>query len=312
MSGIYPDLINIGQATGFRTQYGGFTLDPSSEVRAYVRATQPANLPQDVATLWVPDIPSALSRCRSGRNDVVIVLPGHTENVTSTTLANMVPGTRLVGAGRGSNRPNLRWTATTSQFVMDDADCVISNFILRMEGAVVVKAVAVTAADCGIYNCDIDMGSTASTNLSTIGIEIGAGADRFELRSNYIHTIAGATPTTVVSVAGVSDGVVICDNKIYAATSAAGVGVVHVSAAATNLDIGRNLFWQKLAASTACFSTTSAISTGFLYDNYGRCETDTTQANVFLLTAGSLLSPFQNFATDKPILSGLLSPVVVT
>ena len=312
MSGIYPDLINIGQASGFRTQYGGFTLDPSSEVRAYVRATQPTDLTPDIAAKWCPDIPTALARCRSGRNDAVIVLPGHTENVTSTTLANLVPGTRLIGAGRGSNRPNLRWTATTSQFVMNDADVVISNFILRMEGAVVVKAVAVTAADCGIYNCDIDVGSTASTNLATIGISVEAGADRFEMRNNYIHGIAGATPTTVVAISGICDGATICDNKIYAATSVATVGVIHVSAAATNLEICRNLLWNKLAAGTACFSATGVASTGVLADNYGRCETDTTQANVFSLTANCLLSPFQNFATDKPISSGLLSPVVVT
>jgi hypothetical protein len=312
MSGIYPDLINIGQATGFRTQYGGFTLDPGSEVRAYVRATQPANMPGDMANLWVADIPSALARCRSGRNDVVIVLPGHTENVTSTTFTNLVPGTRLVGAGRGSNRPNLRWTATTSQLVMNDADVVISNFILRMEGAVVVKAIVVTAADCGIYNCDIDVGSTAATNLSTIGIEIGAGADRFELRSNYIHSIAGATPTTVVSVAGVSDGVVICDNKIMAATSAVGVGVIHVTAAATGLDIGRNLLQNRVASSETCVSATAVACTGVVYDNYCATEAGTPVSDIIELNAASLLRLFQNFGTDTKNTSGLLTPAVVT
>jgi len=292
--------------------YGTVTIDPSASVVAYVRATQLPNQSSEVQNKWVPDIASGLARCRSGRNDIVVLMQGHTENISATTFSGLVAGTRIVGLGRGSNRPNLRWTATTSQLALNKADCIISNCILRMEGAVVVKAVAVTAADCGIIGCDIDMGSTASTNLSTIGIEIGAGADRFELRNNYIHTIALATPTTIVSVAGVCDGAVIMDNKIYGATSAAAIGVVHISAAATNLEIARNVFWNKLAASTACFSTTSAISTGAVYENYGRCETDTTQANVFLFTAGSLLSPFQNFATDKPILSGLLSPVVVT
>jgi hypothetical protein len=195
---------------------------------------------------------------------------------------------------------------------MNDADCVLSNFILRMEGAVVAKAIAVTAADCGIYNCDIDVGSVAATNLSTIGISIEAGADRFELSNNYIHGVALATPTSVVAISGVSDGVVVSNNKIYAATSAAAIGVVHISAAATNLQIFQNLFWNKLAASTACFSTTAAVSTGVVCDNYGRVETDATQAALFVFTAGCVLSPFQNFATDKPILSGILNPVAVT
>lgn len=309
--GIYPDLINIGQAAGFRTQYGGFVIDPGSQVVAYVRATQSSDWPTDIATKWCPDIPTGLARCRSGRNDVVVVLPGHTENVTSTTLANMVAGTRLIGVGRGSNRPNLRWTATTSQFVMNDADCVISNFILRMEGAVVVKAVAVTAADCGIYNCDIDMGSTASTNLSTIGISIEAGADRFELRSNYIHTIAGATPTQVVVVSGVCDGAVICNNKIMAATSAVSKGVIDITAAATGLEIGQNLLQNRIANSETVLSVGAVAATGIYYDNYGATEAGTPVSDIFEANAASLLRPFQNFGTDTKGASGLLSPAVV-
>lgn len=312
MSGLYPDLINIGQATGFRTQYGGFVLDPGSDVVAYVRATQPANMTPDMAAKWCPDIPSALARCRSGRNDAVIVLPGHTENVTSTTLANAVAGSRLIGAGRGSNRPNLRWTATTSQFVMNDADFVIANFILRMEGAVVVKAVAVTAADCAILGCDIDMGSTAATNLSTIGIDIGAGAHRFELRNNYIHTIAGATPTQVIAVSGVSDGVIVSGNKIMAATSVVSVGPIDITAAATGLEIGDNLIQNRVAASETCISAGAVACTGVVYRNFCASEAGTPVSDLIELNAASLLRLFENYGTDTKNTSGLLTPAVVT
>lgn len=308
----YPESINIGNATGFRTQYGGFVVDPGSEVVAYVRATQYANMPNDMAAKWVADIPSALLRCRSGRNDVVVVLQGHTENVTSTTFTNLVPGTRLVGTGRGSNRPNLRWTATTSQLVMNDADCIMSNFILRMEGAVVVKAVAVTAADCGIYNCQIDMGSVAATNLATIGIELGAGADRFELRGNYITTIAAATPTQVVAVAGVCDGAIICDNKILAATSAVSKGVIDITAAATGLEIGYNILQNRLASSETVFSTSAVACTGVCYDNYAATEAGTPVSDAFEPNAACLIRFFNNAATDTKNTSGLLAPAVVT
>lgn len=294
-----------------RTPYGGYYLDPCSEVVAYVRATQLPNMPNDVQAKWVPDIPTALARCRAGRNDMVVVLQGHTENVTSTTLANMVAGTRLVGTGRGTNRPNLRWTATTSQFVMNDADCVIANFILRMEGAVVVKAVAVTAADCAIINCDIDMGTVASTNLSTIGIELGAGADRFLLQNNYIHTIAAATPTQVVAIAGVCDGAIITDNKIMAATSAVTKGVIDITAAATGLEIARNILQNRIANSETVLSVGAVAATGVYYDNYGATEAGTPVSDIFEANAASLLRPFQNFGTDTKGASGLLSPAVV-
>ncbi len=297
-----------------KTPYGGYYVDPCSEVVAYVRATQLPNMPLDVANKWVADIPTALARCRAGRNDVVVVLQGHTENVTSTTLANMVAGTRLLGTGRGSNRPNLRWTATTSQFVMNDADCVIANFILRMEGAVVVKAVNVTAADCAIIGCDIDTGTVASTNLSTIGIEVGAGAHRFEFRDNYVHSVADSGSTSVIKVAGVADGVTIQNNKIYAAVAtAATIGVIDITAAATGLDISGNKIQNRLASSQVGISVTGAVAcTGTVSDNYIATEAGTPVSDGILLNAASLLRFFQNFTTDTKNVSGLLSPTVVT
>lgn len=308
-----PQLPSFLTGVGYNTRFGPVVMEPGSRVAAYVRSTGAVSDEDPVvATNLVQTLAAGLARCRSGKNDVVFVLPGHVETVTATTLTGLVAGTRVIGCGRGSSRPTFTWGATTSQFVMNKADVVFLNCIFNCNGAVVVKAFAVTAADNAIIGCDIDVGSVAATNLSTIGVSIEAGADRFLLSQNYIHSVALATPTTVVAVSGVQDGASILDNKIYAATSVATVGVVHVSAAATNLEISRNLFWNKLAAGTACFSATGVASTGVLANNFGRCETDTTQAAVFSLTANCLLSPFQNFATDKPILSGLLSPVVVT
>ncbi len=305
-----PNLPMFVTGPGYNTRFGPIVMEPGSRVAAYVRSTG-AQSDEDniVATNLVTTLADGLSRCRSGFNDVVFVLPGHTENVTSTTLANLKPGTRVIGCGRGSNRPNFRWTATTSQFVMNDADCVFANLILRMEGAVVVKAVAVTAADCAIINCDIDVGTVASTNLSTIGIELGAGADRFELRNNYIHGIAAATCTKVVVVAGVCDGAIISMNKIMAATATTTVGVIDVTAAATGLDIGKNVLENRLANSVAVGSVTGAVAaTGVVYENYGSTLTGNPQTAGWTLNGASLLRLFQNFTSDTANASGIISP----
>lgn len=308
-----PNLPMFVTGPGYNTRFGPIVMEPGSRVAAYVRSTG-AQSDEDaiVATNLVATLADGLSRCRSGFNDVVFVLPGHTENVTSTTLANLKPGTRVIGCGRGSNRPNFRWTATSSQFVMNDADCVFANLILRMEGAVVVKAVAVTAADCAIINCDIDVGSTASTNLATIGIELGAGADRFEFRNNYVHSIAGATPTQVLVVAGVCDGAIISDNKIMAATSAVTKGVIDVTAAATGLEIRRNILQNRVASSETVMSVGAVACTGVVAENFGATEAGTPVSDIFEFNAASLLRCFQNFGTDTKNTSGLLSPAVVT
>lgn len=307
-----PSLPNFTTGVGYNTKFGPVVMEPGSRVAAYVRSTGAVSDEDPVvATNLVTTLAAGLARCRSGRNDVVFVLPGHAENVTSTTLANLVPGTRVIGCGRGSNRPNFRWTATTSQFVMNDADCVFMNCIFRCEGAVVVKAFAVTAADCAIIGCDIDVGTVASTNLSTIGISVEAGADRFVLANNYIHGIAGATPTTVVVVSGAADGVTVVDNKIMAATSAVSVGVINITAAATGMDIGRNLLQNRLANSETVLSVGAFAATGMYYDNYGAAEAGVPVSDMFEANAASLLRPFQNFATDTKGASALLSPAVV-
>lgn len=304
MAGIYPDLI--------QRPYQGFTLAPCADVVAYVRATQLPNMPNDVAAKWVPDIASGLSRCRSGRNDVVVVLQGHTENVTATTFSGLVAGSRIEGMGRGSNRPNLRWTATTSQLSLAVADVTFNNFIFRCEGAVVVKAIVCTAADCGIYNCDIDVGSTAATNLSTIGIELGTGAHRFELKGNYIHGIAGATPTQVIKIAGVGDGAVIEGNDIMAATSAVAVGVIDITAAATGLRIRNNFLQNRVASSETVISCGAHAITGEI--SYNRCATEagTPVSDIIELNAASLVRLFENYGSDTKNTSGLLTPAVVT
>lgn len=292
--------------------YGSVTLDPSSEVVAYVRATQLANQSSDVQRKWVPDIASGLLRCRSGRNDVVVLMQGHTENVSSTTFSNLVAGTRIIGLGRGSNRPNLRWTATSSQLPLNKADVVLSNLILRCEGAVVVKAILVTAADCAILNCDIDFGSTATTNLSTIGLDIGAGANRFEFRNNSVHTVVDATPTQGIVVSSTGDGIAITDNDILVATSAVSKGVIDITGAATGLRICRNILQNRLASSETCISSGAVAVTGVVSENFCASEAGTPVSDLIELNAASLLRLFQNFGTDTKNTSGLLTPAVVT
>lgn len=307
-----PNLPYFTTGTGFNTKFGPVVMEPGARVAAYVRSTGAVSDEDPVvATNLVTTLGAGLARCRSGKNDVVFVLPGHTENVTATTLDNLVAGTRVIGCGRGSNRPNLRWTATTSSFVMDVADVVFMNFIFRCEGAVVAKAFDVTGADNAIVGCDIDVGTTAATNLATIGIEIGATAHRFLLADNYIHGIAGATPTNVILIDGAADGVTIVRNKIMAATSVVSVGLIDITAAATGLEIGDNLLQNRVASSETVVSIGAVAATGVAYRNFSATEAGTPVSDSFESNAAGLLRYFQNFATDTKNTSGLLAPAVV-
>lgn len=310
------DLPLVSTGVGFRSNFGPIVLDPGARVAAYVRSTGAVSDEDPViANNLVATLAEGLARCRAGKNDVVFVLPGHTENVSGTTMTSgLKAGTRVIGCGIGTNRPNFRWTTTTAQWVLDDADCSFSNLILRIEGAVVVKGIVCTAANCAILNCDIDTGTVASTNLATIGVEIGAGATNFKFQGNYVHSVADSGSTSVIKVAGVCDGATIVNNKIMAATAtAATIGVIDITAAATNLDIGDNLLQNKLASSQVGLSVTGAVAcTGVVYDNFVATEAGTPVSDSFLVNAASLLRFFDNKGSDTKNTSGLLAPAVVT
>jgi len=48
----------------------------------------------------------AIGRCTAGRGDIILVMPGHAETVTSATMINMdVAGVAIIGLGTGSSRP---------------------------------------------------------------------------------------------------------------------------------------------------------------------------------------------------------------
>lgn len=311
-----PDLPVVSAGAGMKTPFGITLLPPGSRVAAYVRSTgaQAADDPFTVANL-VPTLAVGLARARSGLGDTVVVMPNHSESVADATmLDNLVPGTRIVGFGRGSNMPVFRWTATGSQWVLNDADVTIQGLRLRMEGANgVVKALVVTAADFGLYGCDIEVASGAS-NKATIAIELGAGSDRSEIVGNQIRGVATGTVTDVIKVVGTPDLLRITDNEIYAAGTSA-TGLIHVTTVATNLRILRNLCANILASSAAAIGVDNVAATGVIADNY--CSvlaagTITSNTTGVFTGAGALVRCFQNFTVDSPRASGILTPAADT
>lgn len=299
-----------------KTPFGITLLPPGSRVAAYVRSTgaQSGDDPFTQANL-VPTLAAGLARARSGLGDTVVVLPGHSESVTDATmLTGLVAGTRIMGFGRGSNMPVFRWTATAAQWAIAVADVTIQGLRLRLEGANgVVKAINVTAADVGIYGCDIEASSGAS-NKATIGIEIGTGADRAELIGNIFRGVAAGVVTDVVKVAGTADQVRIADNELAAAGTSA-TGLIHVTAVATNIKILRNIVSNLTAASVAGIGIDNVGVTGVIASNFLNCLStgamvSGTAGIAFPTGSAQLVRCFQNFVSNDPRTSGLILPTV--
>lgn len=309
-----PDLPTAIYGQGMKTPFGMIVNPPGSRIAAYVRSTGVLNTDDPfIASNLVTTLAAGLARARSGYNDVVVVLPGHSESVTDATmLTNLVAGTRIVGTGRGSNMPTFRWTATGSQWAVAVADVTFSGLRLRLEGANgVVKAILVTAADVGFHNCDIEVASGAS-NKATIALELGAGADRFEVIGNVFRGTATHNVTDGVKVvSAVTGGRILQNEMVFSAT--AGNGNIHVTAAALNLKVGDNVLYNTHTASTATIALDNVAMDGIFYRNISGTKNDgTANAQGIVVAGASVLCVFsENYSVDEKAKSGVLNPAAV-
>lgn len=292
---------------------GTVMVMPTGANVIYVRSTGPQSAdPPALTGKIVATLATGIAQCRSGLYDTVVCLPGHSESVsTSTMLSGLIAGTRIVGIGRGGNMPVFRWTATGSKWTVNVADVTMSGLRLRMEGANgVVKALEVTAADCRIEGCDIEVASGA-TNKATIAIEVGTGATRFELLRSRLRGSATHNVTDGVKVVAAVDGVRILDNEmIFSAT--AGNGCVHFTAAATNTVVARNLLFNTHTASTAALAYDAVAVTGIAaWNAYATINDGVATAQGATFGAGALIRNFESFSCDEPVKSGVLTPGAV-
>lgn len=294
---------------------GTVVVMPTGANTIYLRSTGPqAADPPALSGKIVTTLAAALAQCRTGLADTVMVLPGHSESVsTATMLANLVPGTRIIGTGRGSKMPVFRFTATTSQWAIDDADVVIHGLRLRLEGANgVVKAIAITAADVRISGCDIEVASGAALK-ATIAVEIGTGADRCEIVGNRFRGTATHNVTDGVLVAAAVDGVRICDNEMQFSATAANGNIRVAAVAATHLMISGNMLANTHTASTACIALGNAAMTGVVANNAMSTINDGTVTDQGItFGAGALVRCFRNDSCDEPKKSGTLTPAAGT
>lgn len=294
-----------------RTPYGVF-LPPGGKV-FYVRSGGvQSNDDVFVRKNLNLTLSAALAKCRSGLGDTVVCLPGHSESVADATmLDNLVAGTRIIGVGRGSAMPVFRWTAAGSQWALSKADVVVAGLRLRLEGANgVTKAILVTGTDNAISGCDIEMVSGAS-NKATIGLEVGTGATRFALVNSYLRgTTTGVTDG--VKIVAALDGIEIGNCRMmFAATEVN--GLVHVTAAATNLWIHHSSFANTVASSTACIVVDDVAATGtFEHLSYSTLNNGTATAQGAIFGTGALIRSVQCFSCDEPKKSGILTPTAGT
>jgi len=308
----------VGQKNlGFRTFFGQW-IAPG----ARVTFLGPAGVFEDTFTEnnRVATLNAALARCRSGKGDVVIALPGYTESISSADFASsLVAGTKLVSAGRpgASSNPTLTWTATASTFLLDVADVELVGFNLNFAGIdAVVAPITISAAGCLLANNLITLAAGAAG--ATTPITVAAGANNCSIIDNKMLHTGTETEVNVISITGAVNNLEIAGNKISCLLTSATGGIIQIGEAATNLDIHDNLFYNSVEDGIAIRVADTFAATGWIYNNFGKTiDAGGTVANTLKMvsfegTTESLIGCFQNFSTDEATASGVISPAGAT
>lgn len=95
----------------------------------------------------------AIGRCTASRGDLIVVMPGHSETITTDGgIALDVAGVGIVGIGHGDLRPKIVLdTAAAAAVTISAANCMMSNLILEASFADVTNAIDVTAKNALLH-----------------------------------------------------------------------------------------------------------------------------------------------------------------
>lgn len=293
-----------------RLNFGTF-LPPGARV-VYLRSTGASitDPPEIKQTNILQTLAQALLQCRANAGDVIYALPGHSENVTTTPT--WVAGVKLIGVGQGSNTPTFRWTATTSQWAINVADVAIVGCRLRLEGAVVVKAILVTGSGFVLDNCDIETASGTS-NYCALGIELSTGSARWTISNCRFRGVLATATTTIINIAGtLTDGGRFLDSDMVCPAHTTN-GLITIGNASTGLLFANLRLYNTVAASTCTISNGAFASDGFFVNIQSADNNNGTAASQgIILGATSTIKCSLCLETNEAGKNAIISPAATT
>lgn len=117
-------------------------------------------------------IDAAVGKCTANQGDLIIVMPGHSENISAaTSLVVDVAGVSIIGLGRGRNRPQLHFTNTAGTIEMDAANTRLSNVVLLASVSAVVVGINVDADGVMLDNLEFGYVDTGDDFVTMVDVD---------------------------------------------------------------------------------------------------------------------------------------------
>ena len=184
----------------------------------------------------------AIGRCTANRGDIIMVMPGHAENLSAAAAITAdVAGVAIIGLGNGTKMPTLSWTAAAATLSVSAANVSFVNMKFVANFADVTTMFDVTGGGDGLSfeNC---VWTDTSTVLNAIDfITLATGADDLSFINCRVIGKSASNDSFITGVA--HDRLLIdrCQIQFDVAQTAV-VGVIETSGNATNVWIKDSLF----------------------------------------------------------------------
>lgn len=243
-----------------------------------------------------------LANCVAGRGDVVMVMPGHSESI-STDRAYTTKGLKVIGLGEGDERPIVRYTAATASISLDTGGIQLENFRLITDTTAVTRAVDVVGHGCVVRKNSFEFNGNGSD--FAVGVR-ATGVDRVVVEENEFlgEDTTGATHGVLLNN---SDYSKVRKNYIFGQFSVAGIRLD--SDASLGVLIEDNKVVNMDTAASISISIVAA-SNGMVVNN--RLATADSTAGALSSIAPGGARWLENYSTDGDSASGILTPVVTS
>lgn len=257
----------------------------------------------------VATIDYAIGLCTANKGDVIVVMPGHAETITTAAaIAVDVAGISIIGLGRGSLRPTISFGGTAATIAISAANVLIANIRVTATIDEVVKLFHVTAAYCTLDG--IEFFETSTFQALQFVLTTNA-ADYIEIRNCYCYQVtAGGSAQSWIALVGIDGGIIEDNTFRLTLNNAAGSVTIHGSTACIGTVVRRNTIVQLGGTTQVSGILFVDSSTGVMvHDNRVAVGSTALAGGVDVGNAGYAA---ENYVLNTADNSGILDPVADT
>ena len=260
-------------------------------------------------------VAGAISAATASNDDVIYVMSGHAETITSATSFGSLSkaGVNIVGLGFGARRPTFTFTtAATARINVTAAGVTIRNCLFIANFADVATCILNnTGPEMQIIGCEFRDTDSIHNFLAIVTTTVSVSADGLTFNSNKVLGAGTTAATTPIKILGTLNRLIVQDNYInLAALSNTSALIAHAALVVTNADIARNkVFRPSTDSATGAFliTTSSTTNSGMVYDNYVQ---GADVAAALLVTVGSIYGMMNNLYDGDADASGFVLPAI--